>query len=693
MPKKNGKTTVNEQNSYFSHLSGKRAVRKTGEAKFDPDFGNEGSDAIEIKSARGSDLDTILLAATAQRSDITHLADLYQQKIRINIRTQLKILEKKRAAYRAAGHYHRPHLIKSHNEDAKKNIEQRSKENPSLGYEDSLRSVLYDIDLMDGVVKDEVAIAVANHFKDEMKKATESDNPLDNLIVATQMARYEEALRVKYSDDDSEEVEWIEEDGCTFVKDPETGKPREGEYGNKTQITDWNMEVERDEDGEITKVTEQNFSSPERNKEGVEEAQEKIEEVTGCGGIPTEVGDILTSGQNESGSQESEWDKEKVEKSIAETMDAYGSTAATGASTQETRGFKAEGDSARKETTQETLDRIRADMAIKSEEVATINASGLYGVHTNDIKVLRADQLEPLVKSAPINLLLNQTRDIRGQAYARVGSPSSRTWRTRLGDMQVFKRPPDTLGDVVVMTDMSGSMGCGCQKCFSYEEAAAITCSMVNMHKGRDSDQPLIYSFPYEGNAGVRRYSHISNGDGTATCVVPKPGQFTRDRWSNGALAREVVTAISNRFSNQTKVFGFSSGGYRTGAKIAEFPKGLYPNHRGYEEFGGGTPTCSAMDYMNDLLAGSMSRTAGVFIADGTPGSGGMMKDLPIKNCDSMHYRHLAESFAKRGMRFGVVSVGYMQFPTDIPNAKTAWIKSTDDLTNLTPLFDHLAGR
>ena len=692
MPKKNGKTTVDEQNSYFSHLSGKQAVRKTGEAKFDPES-SESRGVIEIKSARGSDLDTILLVATAQRSDITHLAQLYQRKIQINISTQLKILEKKRAASQAAVFYHRPNLIKSHNEDAKKNIEQRSES--GLGYEDSLRSVLYDINLMDGVTKDEVAIAVANHFKYEMKKATESDNPLDNLIVATQMARYEEALRVKYVDDDSEEVEWIEEGGCTFVKDPETGKPREGEYGQKTQITDWNMDVERDEDGEITKVTENNHSSPERNKEGVEEAQEKIydEKVIGCGGIPAEGGDILANGENESGSQESEWDREKVEKSIAETMDAYGSTAATGASTQETRGFKAEGDSARKETTQETLDRIRADMAIKAEEVATINASGLYGVHTNDITVLRANQLEPLVKSAPINLLLNQTRDIRGQAYARVGNPSSKTWRTRLGDMQVFKRPPDTLGDVVVMTDMSGSMGCGCQKCFSYEETAAITCSMVNMHAGRDSDQPLIHSFPYEGNTGVRRYSHISNGDGTATCIVPNPADIIKDRWSNGALAREVVTAISNRFSNQTKVFGFSSGGYRTGAKIAEFPKGLYPNHRGYEEFGGGTPTCSAMDYMNDLLAGSMSRTAGVFIADGTPGSGGMMKDLPIKNCDSMHYRHLAESFAKRGMRFGVVSVGYMQFPTDIPNAKTAWIKSTDDLAQLAPLFNHLAGR
>ena len=455
MPKKNGKTTVNEQNSYFTHLSGKPAVRKTGEAKFDPES-SESRGVIEIKSARGSDLDTILLAATAQRSDITHLAQLYQRKIRVNISTQLKILEKKRAAYRAAEHYHRPHLIKSHNEDAKKNIEQRSES--ALSYEDSLRSVLYDIGLMDGVVKDEVAIVVANHFKDEMKKATESDNPLDNLIVATQMARYEEALRKQYIDDDAEEVEWIEEDGCIFVKDPESDKPREGDYGNKTPITNWGVEVERDEDGEITKVTESNFSSPERNKEGIEEAQEKIEEITGCGGIQIDGGDIPTSGENGSGSQESEWDKEKVEQSIAETMDAYGSTASTGASTQETRGFKAEGDSIRKETTQETLDRIRADMAIKAEEVASINASGLYGVHLSDIKVLRADQLEPLLKSTPINLLLNQTRDIRGQAYARVGSPSSRTWRTRLGDMQVFKRPPDTLGDVVVMTDMSGSI-------------------------------------------------------------------------------------------------------------------------------------------------------------------------------------------------------------------------------------------
>ena len=69
------------------------------------------------------------------------------------------------------------------------------------------------------------------------------------------------------------------------------------------------------------------------------------------------------------------------------------------------------------------------------------------------------------------------------------------------------------------------------------------------------------------------------------------------------------------------------------------------------------------------------------------------MKDLPVQNCDSMHYRHLAESFAKRCMRFGVVSVGYSQFPTDIPNAKTAHIQSTDDLTKLVPLFNHLAGR
>ena len=678
MPKKNGKTTVTEQNSYFNHLSGKIAIRKTGETKFDPESSQRGSGGvIEIKSARGSDLDTILLAATAQRSDITDLATTYQRKIGVNIRPQLKILEKKRAAYQAARHYHRPHLIDSHNKDAKKNIEQRSE--TKLGYEDSLRSVMYDIDLGWGVQKDEVAIAVATNFKDEMKAATESDDPLDNLIVATQMARFEEALRNQHTEDDYEEVEWVEEeDGRIKIKHPEGFGCFPVSYSDK---------VEKDEDGNVTKVEQRKGKRADTDKKGIQEAVEKIKAE---GGLPP--ADLPTDGESDSGSPE--WDKDTVEQSIAKTMDAYGSSAASGASTKETTGFKAEGESTKQETTQETLDRIRADMAIKAEEVGAINPNGLYGVHLNDIKILLAKQLEPLRRTTPVNLLLNQTRDTRGQRYTKVGYPSSKTWRTRLGDMQVFKRPPDTLGDVVVMTDMSGSMGCGCQECFDFNQIESKTCGRESIHIDnnpalgiRDRHQWIL-----EIPDTAEQFNHINNGDKTLTCIPPTAGDFTRNEWSNGALAREVVTAISNRF-DQTKVFGFSTGGYMTGTKIAQFPKGMYPNHLGMMEFGGGTPTCSAMDFMNDLLAGSMSRTAGVFIADGLPGKGGRMKDLPVQNCDSMHYRHLAESFAKRGMRFGVVSVGYSQFPTDIPNAKTAHIQSTDDLTKLVPLFNHLAGR
>ena len=58
MPRKNGNTTVPEQNSYLSHLSGMQVTRKTGESKFDPSTQlNRGK--LEVSSARGSDLDTV----------------------------------------------------------------------------------------------------------------------------------------------------------------------------------------------------------------------------------------------------------------------------------------------------------------------------------------------------------------------------------------------------------------------------------------------------------------------------------------------------------------------------------------------------------------------------------------------------------------------------------------------------------
>jgi hypothetical protein len=690
MPRKNGNTTVPEQNSYLSHLSGMQVTRKTGESKFDPSTQlNRGK--LEVSSARGSDLDTVLLAATSQRSDITELARSYQRKVGINCSSQLAVLERRRAAYQAGKHYHRPHLIDSHNSDAKSHLLEGE---GGFGYENTMRSVLYDVQLPVDRTVDQIALAVSNRFKNEMLSASESDDPLQNLVVATQMARYEEALRKQYREDDEDEVEWIEEDGCIFVKDPDSDKPKEDErYGCKIPITDWNIDVERNEDGEITKVTERHVSNPEQNEKGVEEAQEKIE---GCGGIQVEGDDGLpTSGENNSGGEDTEWDKEQVEQSIAEALDAYGTTQATGASKTETKGFKDESDSEYQETTQEKLDRIRAEMAIKAEEQRQINPENLYGVHQNDVIKLDRDELEPLLRTTPVNLLLNETRDVKGQSFTRVGNPSSRTWRTRLGDLAVFKRPPDTLGNVVVMTDMSGSMGCGCQRCFSYKKAENAICSDIYRHEHQAPKYPIKDQFRwmYLGNQGVERSSHISNGDGTATCIQPTPGAYTGSHWSNGALAREVVTAISNRFKHQTKTFGFTSGGWHSGTKIAEFPSGTFPNHKGFENFGGGTPTCSAMDYMNELLAGSLSRTAGVFIADGQPGAGGMMKELPIRNCDGGHYRHLAESFAKRGMRFGVVSVGYSQFPADIPNATSVHIKSTDDIAKLAPLFTHLGGR
>ena len=160
-------------------------------------------------------------------------------------------------------------------------------------------------------------------------------------------------------------------------------------------------------------------------------------------------------------------------------------------------------------------------------------------------------------------------------------------------------------------------------------------------------------------------------------------------------MAREVVGAISKRFQ-QVKVYGFSTGGRRTGVKVQEFPKGYWPTHAGFDKWGGGTPTCAAMNFMSDALAGSLQKTAAILIADGFPGTGGQFKkSSPTKHCDNNHYRYLAETFAKKGMRFGLISVGGSGFPANLPKSVHVKIrnKSDQEMTQLIPLFAHIGAR
>jgi hypothetical protein len=50
---------------------------------------------------------------------------------------------------------------------------------------------------------------------------------------------------------------------------------------------------------------------------------------------------------------------------------------------------------------------------------------------------------------------------------SRVGVPTSHAWKLNIGELRVFERRPKQKGRLVVLVDMSGSMGCHCEHCKS----------------------------------------------------------------------------------------------------------------------------------------------------------------------------------------------------------------------------------
>jgi hypothetical protein len=133
-------------------------------------------------------------------------------------------------------------------------------------------------------------------------------------------------------------------------------------------------------------------------------------------------------------------------------------------------------------------------------------------------------------------------------------------------------------------------------------------------------------------------------------------------------------------------------------------------NDSGRSLFGGGTPTCGGLQFVQDAISGAASNTTAILIMDGGPwyagvglidretGKGSYLKDSsPSQNCDRFHYAQQCAEFVKRGMGFGIIEVGSgagsIASQLDVPVGSTAVIKTEKDLMNLIPLFSFLDGR
>lgn len=139
------------------------------------------------------------------------------------------------------------------------------------------------------------------------------------------------------------------------------------------------------------------------------------------------------------------------------------------------------------------------------------------------------------------------------------------------------------------------------------------------------------------------------------------PALGDEERWlnnfplgkSNSYLAWQCAMALSKAYP-EALVFGYHGSDDMT--QIGHVIPGMRPAADQYEArlsgsgnrftvAGGGTPECTAMLYMQELLQGKLEGSSGVIITDGGPN-------------DYDHTHDLAHKMVNSGMAFGIVSVG-----------------------------------
>lgn len=204
------------------------------------------------------------------------------------------------------------------------------------------------------------------------------------------------------------------------------------------------------------------------------------------------------------------------------------------------------------------------------------------------------------------------------------GEPTPRVWEIRHGKMRVFQRRSRTQGQVIVMVDCSGSMGCDCKT-----------------HRTDRQYGKGVYS-------------------------------------SRGFVAWVVANIISDRFHN-TQVYAWNG---THSVVVAPVERGHRPVCREFGIDGIGTPTCSALLYMQSLLQRE-DRAVGILITDGEP-ENPHTSTMANRN----HTKFIAQHLRDRGVRLGIVEIGpgLNLFPADV----RVQVNNIDQIENIQPLLDYI---
>ena len=253
----------------------------------------------------------------------------------------------------------------------------------------------------------------------------------------------------------------------------------------------------------------------------------------------------------------------------------------------------------------------------------------------------------PITLEENVKLALNNFEGGFIPKLAKRGVPSARVWRLEeLGDTNIFKVPPKRIGKLIVMVDMSGSMGCGC-----------------DVHNRYRPDEPL-----------------------------------------NGRLAWQAAGAIAQN-QKHAEFYGFISNPDTN--MIVPFTPGMAPqclNDAAWRQPDGslsplrhsaaGNPDCVALEFMAAQVESDMQNTSAVIISDGQPaGPGPQNKHNRYVEGEGHlvdHTRQLASALHKNGVRFLSVLIR-TRASTIYPAEVSVKVEDLKDLRNMETAFGWLS--
>jgi hypothetical protein len=213
---------------------------------------------------------------------------------------------------------------------------------------------------------------------------------------------------------------------------------------------------------------------------------------------------------------------------------------------------------------------------------------------------------------------------------ARSGAVTPKAWKINFGEVRIFTRPPFILKQVVVLVDLSDSMGCWCKTC----------CERSGFEEGK----------------------------------------------SKAWMALQAATAIGRTFPETTEIFGFSSDNQNT--YIYPLKIGKEPMCRRLSPIGMGTPLCVALKRLEEVSM-SLDATVAVLITDGDPGTPAPLSSEHMRT----HTQMLSEDLYLRGLRYCTVMIGAEMREQLFPSETMVRIRLPSDLYKLQEVLIKLTQR